>query len=146
MNKERILKWIEAAESGVYMQTRGRLRSHENCYCILGVGVDVCIREIEVDETINTCEVKPEWKHPTRFSDYEVMGLTGSMPICIGKWYGFETVADDDIDGPVLMVPPLIYNGHKQPLYRLNDYTCALSLREIAQLMREQWIEGEIPS
>ena len=42
-NKKRILKWIEALESGLYEQGRGQLVDHEDKFCCLGVACNVAI-------------------------------------------------------------------------------------------------------
>lgn len=41
MNQTVKKKWVEALRSNRYNQTRGTLRSPQNCFCVLGVLCDV---------------------------------------------------------------------------------------------------------
>ena len=82
LNKERILKWAEALESGQYVQSRGCLRVGQASqeYCCLGVACEVFRKETG----------EGEWRPGGFYVDADSHSLT-YLPSSVVKWFGLES-------------------------------------------------------
>lgn len=124
-DKERIEKWVAALESDEMQgrQTTGGLGTPQGSMCAAGVGVRVCqqgITYIPVDTPIF---------------------VVGSVEA--GVWYGVAEVIAEQRDVPHfcgdLQSLPIKVDEQTYELWSVND-NLKLSFREIAQLIRKQYL------
>lgn len=124
-NKERIEKWVAALESDEMQgrQTTGGLGTPQGSMCAAGVGVRVCQQEMTYIG-VNT---------PTF--------IVGSVEA--GRWYGVVEVIAEIQRLPQfcrdLQSLPIKVDEQTYELWSVND-NLKLSFREIAQLIRKQYL------
>ncbi len=108
--------WVTALRSGEYRQGQGRLRGGliHDCYCCLGVLVDLMVRK-EVDG-----QVEVAWSHPARDATYRLsspatVSVIGTIPTRIA-----EGLISDD-------VARLIWEGEPRHHATWTDYQSRLT-------------------
>lgn len=73
-------KFVEALRSGKYIQGKDVLRSDDKTFSVLGVAVDIAIKE----------GAAPDWKWSARFNCYICDGASFLLPQKVRKWLGFK--------------------------------------------------------
>lgn len=138
VNKENMLKWVEALESGNYKQGEGVLRERVNGrkrddnFCCLGVGCDIAGFGWETKEWYPGSDSK-EWF-------VKGHGDEANPPEEFEKWLGIEesprfSLYHENADGEEYWI-------EDEPLAGLND-DYGLTFGEIAQLLRERYLEDD---
>lgn len=82
MHANRVLKWVEALESGKYRQATGQLatKSNETRYCCLGVACEVAIENgLEVDKTEDAI-----------FDEITYDGDYAELPTSVENWFAIN--------------------------------------------------------
>jgi len=124
MNKENVLAWCEALESGEYKQAKNTLCKIVNdkaSFCCLGVGCKIASIDIPMAEKIN---VSINSLPPIEFVKW--LGIIPEQKEI--KWEGLEALSCVD------NVYRIYVNG--QALHRLND-SGGYTFEEIAKFIRE---------
>jgi len=115
MNKDNVLKWVEALESGKYQQGFGTLNSKNETFCCLGVACEVAI--------LNGVELRKE-KNVNGLFYYN--GNPSTLPCAVQQWLDIDVGVGN---------PPV---GGKS-LASLND-KFEVSFEVIAKEIRKEWI------
>jgi hypothetical protein len=97
-NRENLLKWVEALESGKYEQTQGRLRRYAEGMCCLGVACDIAADEVNgcwVDGySYSYWDNQPNPEFIIYDEEGGVVERTSSyLPDAIQEWLGFSKTA-----------------------------------------------------
>lgn len=122
LNKEAILEWVEALESGRYQQTTGTLAQYEKDgsvgYCCLGVACDVFKDRLGLEVDTNGNRIT--FDH-----------TLASLPVAVAKFLG-------------LSVTEVFWNKQERyvQLAQLND-TYNLTFQEIAAILRANFLSEE---
>jgi hypothetical protein len=133
MNKEFVLEWIEALESGEYRQGRGSLRTYDDKYCCLGVACDLLVQK----------DVLPEWELHPAGDVYISDGMAASLSDEACEYIGFEDYGGIPSSFGVLPKPVKVsYTRTVYDLVQAND-TFELSFKEIARILRESIKENQ---
>lgn len=117
MKPEIKARWVAALRSGEYEKNQGCLKdSKKNCYCVMGVLVDLYIKE--------TGESWKDKEDEVGIASYALM-----PPPRVIEWAQ---------DRPISHLPNVEYKGHAFALGELND-VYNISLSEMADLIEEQF-------
>ena len=120
-NKENILKWVEALESGEYPQTQGALQNLGG-FCCLGVACDVAVQN----------EVIPEGEH-TANGCVIYDGNSEYLPERVVEWLGLP-------DGNPEVFVTTGGSSFPTSLVGLND-NYEWDFAHIAKAIRENYLE-----
>jgi hypothetical protein len=148
VNKERILLWVEALESGQYQQERSALRQGDG-YCCLGVACEVAIANglpLEVKPVVAPLNV--DASHAIWLYD----GSQTYLPRAVGEWFGF---GDGGWFGegrlpPVDLSESFVHNPHVGVDVLGNNVAAGTAndslgwdFATIAAALRKMYLEGE---
>lgn len=126
VNKENMLLWIEALESGQHRQGSGHLAQKDDDvmrYCCMGVACEVALANGVRMAVRDQCGKK----------GYD--GNLGIMPWAVVQWLGLQS------QNPLLKPPEI--SGSELRCIRAND-DLALNFQQIAVLLRSLYLpEGE---
>jgi hypothetical protein len=127
VNKDNILRWVEALESGEYQQGVGYLHNRDNnLFCCLGVACDLAYK----DGAVTKHEVNEDdsWASPKWAVRYGSPKLSSVLPYEVVEWLGIASA-----------IPSVEYDGGRTELTVLNDgHGC--SFAEIAQFIRNEYL------
>lgn len=107
--------WIEALESGEFVQTRGMLRGNDDSYCVMGVACEVYRRE--TGQGAWTSGRSGATGFTIRAWDYNK-----AVPFDVADWYGLATKNGSYGEGESLM----------------RDNDIGLSFAELAAIIRSE--------
>ena len=127
INKDNILRWVEALESGEYQQGFGYLHNRDsNLFCCLGVACDLAYKDGAV--TKHEVDEDDSWTSPKWAVRYGSPKLSTVLPYEVLNWLGVASAN-----------PYVKYDHGYIELTVLNDgHEC--SFAEIAQLIRNEYL------
>lgn len=143
--RRRILKWVEALESGKFKQGTEFLHIIDTeQYCCLGVA---CTLNRKVEGMPHQTErfVGEDWAKVMVEKFGGPRGNSGSLTDEMIQWLGFDRIPGDSID---LANGPVIYKGERTTLVDLNDgnnnfQVKSLTFKQIAKVIRRNFLIGD---
>lgn len=142
INKERILKWVEALESEKYKQAYAALRKADGSMCCLGVACEI--------STVASWETDQEYYDYIGVeAKYNYITEKNFLPLEVAKYYGFVASSIIANKGEEIYIDPtVLVNEDNEPnltskrvvsLTELND-SARLTFKEIAKILRKNFL------
>lgn len=126
-NREAILAWVEALESGEYSRTEGVLHD-KNGYCCLGVACDIyaktTLTQLKWSDTLEQVNGSESYGS---VHGYSFAGEGMILPPAVQSWLGLDE-----------QNPSVRENGYNQCLAEMNDEGVEFS--KLAELIRETYL------